>query len=171
MVYYYFLSFLMLCFHKFIVMSWICNIKSVKPYKWTHYLLIHSSSSSLYFFVAHSIIGSVFFLINLFIYFWLCWVFITACSLSLIAASRGYSSLWYAGFSLQWLLLLPSTGSRHTGFSSCGAKALELRLSSCGVWAQLLCSMWDLPRPHIEPVFPALAGGFLTTGHQGSPAS
>ena len=27
----------------------------------------------------------------------------------------------------------------------------------------LLHSMWDLPRPGIEPVSPALAGGFLTT--------
>ena len=40
---------------------------------------------------------------------------------SLIAASGGYSSLRCAGFSLRWLLLLQSTGSRHTGFSSCGA--------------------------------------------------
>ena len=23
--------------------------------------------------------------------------------------------------------------------------------------------MWDLPGPRLEPVFPALAGGFLTT--------
>ena len=30
--------------------------------------------------------------------------------------------------------------------------------------------MWDLPGPGLEPVSPALAGGFLTTGHQGSPA-
>lgn len=28
------------------------------------------------------------------------------------------------------------------------------------------CGMWDLPKPGVEP---ALAGGFLTTGHQGSP--
>ena len=34
------------------------------------------------------------------------------------------------GFSLQWLLLLCSTGSRHTGFSSCSSWALECRLSS-----------------------------------------
>ena len=27
--------------------------------------------------------------------------------------------------------------------------------------------MWDLPRPEIEPVPPALAGGFLTTGPLG----
>ena len=27
--------------------------------------------------------------------------------------------------------------------------------------------MWDLPGPGIEPVCPALAGGFLTTGPPG----
>ena len=37
------------------------------------------------------------------------------------------------------------------------------RLSSCGSRAQLLCGMWDLPRPGLEPVSPALAGGFSTT--------
>ena len=56
-----------------------------------------------------------------FIYFWLCWVF-AVCGLSLVAVSGGYSSLWCTGFSLQWLLLR-STGSRRTGFSSCGARA------------------------------------------------
>ena len=55
--------------------------------------------------------------------FWLRWVFIAACRLSLVAASGGYSSLWCAGFSLQWLLLLRSTGSRRAGFSSCGTWA------------------------------------------------
>ena len=35
----------------------------------------------------------------------------------------GYSSLWCAGFSLRWLLLLQSTGSRRAGFSSCGTRA------------------------------------------------
>ena len=77
--------------------------------------------------------------IYLFIYFWLCWVFVAAHGLSLVAVSGGYSSLWCAGFSLRWLLLLRSMGSRHTGFSSCGmglsscgSWALECRLSSCG---------------------------------------
>ena len=37
-----------------------------------------------------------------------------------------------AGFSLRWLLLLQSMGSRHVGFSSCDSWALEHRLSSCG---------------------------------------
>ena len=69
-------------------------------------------------------------------YFWLHWVFVAACGLSLVAASGGYSSLRCVGFSLPWLLLLRSTGSRRMGFSSCGAWALEHRLSSCGARAQ-----------------------------------
>ena len=60
-----------------------------------------------------------------------------------------------AGFSLRWLLLLQSTGSRHAGCSSCGTRA------------QLLHGMWDLPGPGIEPMSPALAGGFLTTAPPG----
>ena len=67
-----------------------------------------------------------------FIYFWLRWVFVAARGLSVVAASRGYSSLRCAGFPLRWLLLLWSTGSRRAGFSSCGSRALEGRLSSCG---------------------------------------
>ena len=43
------------------------------------------------------------------------------------------------------------------------------RLSSCGSWAQLLCGMWDLPRPGLEPVSPALAGRFSTTAPPGKP--
>ena len=58
--------------------------------------------------------------------------FIAAHGLSLVAASGSYSSLRCAGFSLQWLLLLGSMGSRHVGFSSCGSRAVERRLSSWG---------------------------------------
>ena len=72
--------------------------------------------------------------IYLFIY-WLHWVFVAACGLSLVAMSRSYSLLWFAGFSLQWLPLLWSMDSRHSGFSSCGSWALEHRLSSCGAQA------------------------------------
>ena len=43
------------------------------------------------------------------------------------------------------------------------------RLSNCGSRAQLLRGMWDLPRPGLEPVSPALAGGFLTTVPRGRP--
>ena len=53
------------------------------------------------------------------------------------------------------------------GLSSCGSQALECRLSSRGTWAYLLHGMWDLPGPGLEPVSPALAGGFLTTAPPG----
>ena len=43
------------------------------------------------------------------------------------------------------------------------------RLSSCGSRAQLLHSMWDPPRPGLEPVSPALAGRFSTTAPPGKP--
>ena len=51
----------------------------------------------------------------LFIYFWLCWVFISVQGLSLFAASRGHSSSRCAGLSLSQTLLLRSTSSRRAG--------------------------------------------------------
>ena len=43
------------------------------------------------------------------------------------------------------------------------------RLSSCGSRAQPPRDMWDLPRPGLEPVSPALAGRFSTTAPPGKP--
>ena len=57
----------------------------------------------------------------------------------------------------------------YAGFGSCSSQALEHRLNTCGSWADLLLSMWDLPRPGIEPVSPALAGRFFTTEPTGKP--
>ena len=56
--------------------------------------------------------------IYLFTYFWLFWVFIAVLEHSLVAVSRGCSSVQWAGFSLQWLLLLHNTGCRCIGFST-----------------------------------------------------
>ena len=87
------------------------------------------------------------------------------------------SSLLRMGFlQLQQLLLLWALGTRASlvvahGLSSCGSQALEHRLSSCGAQAQLLRGMWDLPGPGLEPVSPALAGGFLTTAPPGKSLS
>ena len=36
--------------------------------------------------------------------------------------------------------------------------------SVAGAWAQLPRGLWNLPRPGIQPVSPALAGRFLITG-------
>ena len=65
--------------------------------------------------------------LKVFIYltFWLWWIFIAVYGLSLVAESRGYSSLGCVGFSFPRLLWLQSTG-----FSSCSSWAL-------GSWAVL----------------------------------
>ena len=51
----------------------------------------------------------------LFIYFWLCWVFVSVRGLSLVVASGGHSSSPCAGLSLSRPLLLRSTGSKRAG--------------------------------------------------------
>ena len=88
----------------------------------------------------------------------------------------GFVYLWGAGTTLHCCVW----ASHHSGFSccatralgvqasvvvvcrlsSCGSQVLERRLSSCGTRTLWLLSMWDLPRPGLEPVSPALAGGF-----------
>ena len=59
--------------------------------------------------------GTFFFLINLFIYFWLCWVFVSVRGLSPVVASGGHSSSRCSGLSLSRPLLLWSIGSRRAG--------------------------------------------------------
>ena len=66
-------------------------------------------------------------------------------------------SEWRLLFSMvRWLLC--------SGFSCCRAWAL----GHVELWPTPQ-SMWDLPNPEIEPVFPELAGGSYPLNHQGSP--
>ena len=105
-----------------------------------------------------------YFLINLFIYlflfnyFWLCWVFVAAHRLSLVATRGVYSSLQCTGFLLRWLLLLWSTGSRLAGsvvvacgLQSAGSVVVAHGLScsaACGIfpnWGSNLCPLhWQV---------------------------
>ena len=62
------------------------------------------TSVSLFCFAYRTII-TIFLMYVLFIYFWLFWVSAAAHSLSLVAASGGYSWLQCMGFSLWWLLI------------------------------------------------------------------
>ena len=55
------------------------------------------------------------------------------------------------------------------GLSSWGSWALEHRLSSCDAQASLLCGMWNFDI-WIEPMSPALAGGFSNAGPPGKPS-
>ena len=52
--------------------------------------------------------------------FWLLWVFVAVCGLSLVT-SEGYS-LGAQCFSLRQLLLLQTQALGHVGFSSCGPR-------------------------------------------------
>ena len=61
--------------------------------------------------------------IYLFIYFGCVGSSLLRTGFSLAVVSGGYSSLRCAGFSLWWILLLRSMGSRRVGFSSCGTRA------------------------------------------------
>ena len=61
-------------------------------------------------------------------------------------------------------------GSR-VGLSSCSSQALQHGLKGCGVQTWLPCYMWDLPGSGIEPMSPALAGGFFTTEPPRNPSS
>ena len=64
--------------------------------------------------MGHGALFTLFFL-NLFIYLWLCWVFVSVRGLSLVVASMRHSSSRCAGLSLSRPLLLRSTGSRRAG--------------------------------------------------------
>ena len=75
--------------------------------------------------------------------------------LSLVETSQSYS-LQCTGFLLWWLLLLWSTGSRHSGLQ-------QFRPRGSRGWVQLLIGLWNLPGPGTESVFPALAGRFFST--------
>ena len=135
-------------------------VKELISLPWKRNRHPHADRSSVFLFFLN-------FCFILFFYFWLSWVFVAVRRLSLVAASGGYSSLRCAGLSLRWLPLLWSTGSRCAGLSNCVSRALEHRLSSRGTCAQLLRGTWDPPRPGLEPVFPALAGGLPNTAPLG----
>ena len=89
---------------------------SAYPYSmWcTHTCLFQSFFNAILFFFKEA---SFFFFkfIYLFIYVWLCWVFVSVQGLSLVAASGDLSSSRCAGLSLLRPFLLRSTGSRRAG--------------------------------------------------------
>ena len=85
------------------------------------------------------------------------WVFVSVRGLSLVAARGGPLFIAVRGP----LTIAASLVVEH--------RLQTRRLSSCGSQTQLLRGMWDLPRPGLEPVSPALAGRFSTTAPPGKP--
>ena len=97
-------------------------------------------------------------LINLFMYLFLAVLGLRFCA-------RAFSSC-----SKQGPLFIAVRGPLTVVASLVAEHRLQtLRLSSCGSRTQLLRGMWDLPRPGLEPVSPALAGRFSTTVPPGKP--
>ena len=109
------------------------------------------------------------FLLSFFINLFLIYLFLA--QLGLCCCAQAFSSCDEQGplfIAVRGLLIVVASlvaehGLQACGLSSCGSRALEHRLSSCGTRASLLRGMWDLPRRGLEPVSPALAGGFPTT--------
>ena len=99
-----------------------------------------------------------FFFLNKFIYLFLAVLGLRFCV-------RAFSSCGKRG-----PLFIAVRGSLTIAASLVAEHRLQTRrLSSCGSRAQLLHGLWDLPRPGLEPVSPALAGRFSTTVPSGKP--
>ena len=81
---------------------------------------------------------NIMFVFLLFINFWLDWGFVAALGLSLLAEVGATLCCGTQAFSLWWLLLSQSIGSRHAGFRSWGTQAQQLELSGSRAWVQWL---------------------------------
>ena len=109
--------------------------------------------------------GQVIFYLKLCIFFFYKFIYLLLAVLCLHFCARAFSSCGKWG---------PPFIALHGPFTVTASLVAEhrlqtRRLSSCGSRAQLLRGMWDLPRPGLEPVSPALAGRFLTTAPPGKP--
>ena len=87
-------------------------------------------------------------ILYLFIYFWLCWVFV-ASFFSLLVESRGYCLVAVHRLLIAVTSVVvehrlegvqASAAAAHE-LSSCSSRALDRRVSSCCTWALLLCGM------------------------------
>ena len=87
---------------------------------------------------------------------------------SLVVASGGYSQFQCLGFSLPWLLLLRSIGSRACGPSSCDFQALEHRLNSYGLSCSMACGIFA--DQGSDPCLLHWQVNSLLLSHHGSPA-
>ena len=94
--------------------------------------------------------GIVVFVCLFFIYLFLAALGFCCCARALSSCgSGGHSLLWSTCFSLQWLLLLWSTGSRHAGFSSRGSRTQQLWLVGSRAQAQQLCRTGPVALRHV----------------------
>ena len=102
----------------------------------------------------------IFFLIFIYLF-----IYLVLAVLGLCFSARAFSSCGEWG-----PLFIAVSGPLTVAASLVAEHRLQRRrLSSCGSRTQLLRGMWDLPRPGLEPVSPALAGRLPTTAPPGKP--
>ena len=90
--------------------------------------------------------------------------------LSLVSASRGSSLVVICRLLIAVASLLQSMGSGHVGSVVVSPGLLATGSVVRAHWTQLLCSMWDLPQPGVEPTSPDLTGRFFITEPARKPA-
>ena len=76
------------------------------------------------------------------------------------------SAVSHCGSASWWGAQAPgSLGSAvaSQGFTNCGSQALEHRLSSCGPWTLVACSMWNPLGSGTKPMSSVLVGRLLST--------
>ena len=97
---------------------------------------------------------TIFIFFKEFLYFYYLFIYLFLAVLGLRFCARAFSSCGKRGplfIAVRWpLTITASLVAEH--------RPQMRRLSSCGSQAQLLCGMWNLPRPGLKPAFPALAG-------------
>ena len=106
------------------------------------------------------LLGFLFFVFNYYLF-----IYLLLAVLGLRFCARAFSSCGKRG-----PLFIAVRGPLTIAASRVAEHRLQTcRLSSCGSRAQLLRGMWDPPRPGLELVSPALAGGFSTTAPLAKP--
>ena len=111
-------------------------------------------------------------------HFWLHWLFLAACGLSLVVMRRGCSWLQCVDFSPRWLLLSQISGSRASRLQSLWHMDSAVVAPRLGAQAQQLWRAGFLAPRHMgssqtrdqTPMPLALAGGFFTIEPPGKPA-
>ena len=128
---------------------------------------------SFVFLVSISFISAPSLLYSFFFFYFILFLFIYDCVGSLSFRVRAFSSCGKRGplfIAVRGPLFIAVRGPFTIAAPPVAGHRLQRRrLSSCGSRAQLLRGMWDLPRPGLEPVSPALAGRLSATAPPGKP--
>ena len=140
---------------------WLKIIKVRACSRWAKF----SYSPTSFLIIASFSHFSLFFFLNKFIYF----IYLFLAVLGLCCCARALPSRGERGPPLV-AVRRPLTAAVGSPPPAAEHRLQTRRLSSCGSWAQPLRGMWDLPRPGLEPVSPALACGFSTTAPPGKPS-